>query len=524
VNQPLSSNATCTGADKVRSSASAAKPDVDQVSREEGGWNSLWDAFARGVRDNMVGEVVVQTLRIGGLIFLARALRPQDFGLFKTLVVVAMFGMLFAEAGIPEALIQRSELRREHEVTAWWSTLAIAFALVALLYLDAPWLGSVMGMKNLVFGARLLCIPLLLQGLAVCPHARLRRELRFGAIALANVFAEIVFLTVALVLLFAGLSQWSLPAALSARFGVNALVLLAADARLPLGLPRWPAAQDLAGFAATTLAGGFITTGSDNIDYLLVGRLLGSSALGFYAMAWDLFRFIPDRLHRIAGLVAFPAFCQLQGDDTELAIAYRRFVAYLGRAFLPVLGCVVIAAPEVLQSLYGPKWLPAALPMRVLSFGLALVGVRVAIGAVYYAKGYPSFDIYLNGTRFVLIVAAIGLTAPMGLVAVCGGVSIVEATISVAGVYVVCQLVGMRLREVAAALIPGLSTTAVCAAATVAGKLAGAALNIHAPLVLAFVVAPPAVAFCWLQADEVQGLVRRGFGGRSRGIVDVAET
>jgi hypothetical protein len=91
VNQPLSSNATCAGADNVRSSASAAKPDVDRDSREEGGWNSLWDAFARGVRDNMVGEVVVQTLRIGGLIFLARVLRPQDGTRF--VLIVAAIGL-----------------------------------------------------------------------------------------------------------------------------------------------------------------------------------------------------------------------------------------------------------------------------------------------------------------------------------------------------------------------------------------------------------------------------------------------
>jgi PST family polysaccharide transporter len=522
MNQPWPNDATDAGVDELDCGL-RSQADAVQAGQQELGWSSLWNAFARGVRNNMVGELAVQAVRIGGLIFLARTLHPEDFGVLKILIVVGAFGMLLTEAGIPEALIQRSDLRREHEVTAWWSTLAITLALVAVLYLGAPWLAGIMGMKSLTFGARLLCIPLLLQGLAVCPSARLRRELRFGAIALANVLAEIVFLIIALVLLFAGLPRWSLPAALSARFGANALVVLAADARLPLGPPRLQAARDLARFAGTALTGGIIGNGSENIDYLLVGRLLGITALGFYTIAWDLFRFAIDRLHRIAGLVAFPAFCRLEDNDCELASAYSNFVSYIGRAVLPVLGCIAIAAPELLESIYGPKWLPAALPMRVLALGLALVGVRLAIGSVYYAKGYPSFDIYLNGVRFLLIFAAVGLTAPMGLVVVCGAVSIVEVGISIVGQYVVCLLIGMRLREVAAALIPGLSTTAVCAAATLAGKLAGAALNIHAPLVLAFVAVPPAVAFCWLQADEVQGLVRRGFGGHWNRIVEAAE-
>jgi|GEM_PF-969488 len=524
MNQPQQPGVPSTGGGQLSSTTLPSRPDFDQARHGGAGWSSLWDAFARGVRDNMAGEVVVQAVRIGGVIFLARALRPQDFGLLKVLTIVGMFGMLLAEAGLPEALIQRADLRQEHEVTAWWSTLVLSFSLVAGLYFGAPWLASAMGMKGLVFGARLLCIPLLLQGIAICAHARLRRELRFGAIAVANALAEILFLTVALVLLFEGLPQWSLPAALGARLGVHALVVLVADARLPLGLPRLWAALDLARFAGTVLAGGFITTGSGNIDYLLVGRLLGSTTLGFYSIAWDLFRFIPDRLYRIAGLVAFPAFCKLQGNDPELARAYRTFVNYLGRVVLPVLGCVAIAAPELLESIYGPKWLPAAGPMRILAVGLALLGVRIAIGTVYYAKDYPSFDIYLHGVRFVLIVAAVGLTAPMGLVAICGAVSIVEATVSIIGQYLVCLLVGMRLRELAAAVIPGLRITAACAAVTVLGKLAGATLNFHAPLVLVFVAAPPAIVFCWLQADEVLGMVRRASGRRWTGILDVAET
>ena len=60
------------------------------------------------------------------------------------------------------------------------------------------------------------------------------------------------------------------------------------------------------------MAGRLLCTVSSNADYLLVGRLLGSSALGFYGMAWDLLRFLPDRLYKVAGRVTVPAFCRMQ--------------------------------------------------------------------------------------------------------------------------------------------------------------------------------------------------------------------
>ena len=52
---------------------------------------NLWTAVAQSVRDNVIGEVALQVLRFGATIVLARALRPDDFGLFRILVVVSAF-------------------------------------------------------------------------------------------------------------------------------------------------------------------------------------------------------------------------------------------------------------------------------------------------------------------------------------------------------------------------------------------------------------------------------------------------
>lgn len=116
----------------------------------------LWNAFARSVRDNMVAEFVVQALRVGGMVVLARALSPHDFGLFKVLVVVSTFAMLINEAGIPDALIQRRDLSPAHHSTALWMSLALALLTCGLLYGGAPALAHLMKMPELRQGMRLL--------------------------------------------------------------------------------------------------------------------------------------------------------------------------------------------------------------------------------------------------------------------------------------------------------------------------------------------------------------------------------
>jgi PST family polysaccharide transporter len=489
----------------------AAEGDKGPADSIGSSFPSLWQAFARGVRDNLLGEVAVQVLRIGGMVLLARALAPVNFGLLKILLIVSAFATLFCEFGIPDALIQRNELSHEHETTAWWLTLGLVTATVSILYATAPLIADAMAMKHLAPAIRMVCPALFLDGTAIVSVARLSRALRFSALALADVLAEAGFLVVAFALLWRGQPEWSLPGGLAARFVTHAITIWSIDRRVPIGMPRWFAARDLSRFATSVVTGRVITMASANADFILVGRLLGGTALGFYSMAWDLLRFVPDRLHRIAGRVALPAFCRLQDEPNELANAYLTFTNYVARAVLPIAACVAIAAPEVLTTLYGARWLPAAIPLRLLTVGLALIGLRVATGAVYYSRGYPSIDIFLNGTRLIFVVTAVLATARIGLVGVSGSMSAVEACVSIIGQYAVCLLTGLRLRDVAIAAFPGLRLAFVCGIATALGKGLATWGAFHGPLALVMVAAPAAIVFVWLEGGEVVQMVTTSF-------------
>jgi O-antigen/teichoic acid export membrane protein len=471
----------------------------------------LWRAFARGVRANFLGEVAVQSLRIGGIVILARKLAPANFGLLRVLLIVGAFASLFCESGIPDALIQREELTPEHEATAWWLSLSLVGVTVTILYCSAPLIARLMAMPRLGFAIRLICLPLLLEGTAIVSVARLSRALKFNALALADVAAEFAFVTTACVLLWRGQSVWSLPGGLAARFAAHASVVWMADRRIPFGRPRLAAARDLGRFAVSVLGGRIITIASANADFLLVGRLLGGTALGYYSMAWDLLRFVPDRLHRVVGRVALPTFCKLRDESQELGSAFCGFIEYLARFILPLAAGVALAAPQLLTTIYGRQWLPAATPMRLLAVGLALAGLRMSHPPVYYAKNYPSLDIFLNGGRLILIALGVIATARIGLAAVSMSVGTVEGLIAIVGQYVVCLLVGLRLRDVMMAIAPSLRVTAVCAIATAVGAAIVTAGGLSGPLALLSLAPLPALAFLWLEGGDLKQMILSAF-------------
>lgn len=472
---------------------------------------SLWQAFARSVRDNVFAELALQAIRVGGMIVLARALLPGDFGDFRILMIVMFFAAIPVEGGLADALIQRKHLRPEHEATGWWLCVGTAALMASVMYATAPFLAQIMNMPGLSPDVRLLCIPLAVEGCAITSSARLKRELRFGAVAMAEVLSEVVFLVVALLLLWGGSPRWALPGGYAARLLFYTVAIVVADHRFIFQLPRLWAARDLARFTTSVWGARVLYAASENADFILVGRLLGSSSLGFYGMAWDLLRFVPDRLHKVAGRVTFPAFARMQDNNQELAHAFREFSAYIARFVLPIMVLVAIAAPEFIEVIYGPKWMPTVVPLRLLSIGFILVGLRIGIGSVYYAKDHPSFDIYLHGVRLAVLLATVIPIASFGLGAVSAGMGLVEGTVSILGLYLVCRLIELRLGDLFSAFVPGAWLAMFCAIAAIAAKELGSLAGLEPVLLLVMEAVFPAIVFLWLEAPMFADMISKAF-------------
>jgi len=58
-----------------------------------------------------------------------------------------------------------------------------------------------------------------------------------------------------------------------------------------------------------------------NVDYLVVGRMIGASALGYYTLAYNLITFPLYKISTIITRVTFPAFSIIQNDNQTLRTA-----------------------------------------------------------------------------------------------------------------------------------------------------------------------------------------------------------
>ena len=140
-------------------------------------------------------------------------------------------------------------------------------------------------------------------------------------------------------------------------------------------------------FSAWLTAGQIVNTLNWRFDYLLIGKMLGGTALGYYSVGSNL-AMMPTR-EATAPLTQtiYPGFSSIRDDPARLAAAYQRVQALVAAIALPAgIGVAVIADPLVRLTL-GEKWAPVDLHHPVARLGLCAADAGLAGAAARHGKG-----------------------------------------------------------------------------------------------------------------------------------------
>jgi O-antigen/teichoic acid export membrane protein len=172
------------------------------------------------------------------------------------------------------------------------------------------------------------------------------------------------------------------------------LVLNGGGARRLLGFGKWVGGARVLGFLAVSA------------DNAVVGRFLGTGALGIYQLAFRLGELAVVTVTRAALQVALPAFTVL-GEGRRLRAGYRavfRLVMTVNCAFA---AAVLLLAGPVLGGLLGPAWLPAVPVLRILVVAMVFRGIVLVTGELFNAVRRPGMAAEVNAVRLGVMLAAI---------------------------------------------------------------------------------------------------------------------
>jgi PST family polysaccharide transporter len=249
---------------------------------------------------------------------------------------------------------------------------------------------------------RVLDVSLITDGIVAVPAALLERYFRQDQKTVADQVHGWLGAIVSVSLAFAGFGAMSI--AVGQVLGAIAGgILIIRFSPLPLRFGFNPAqARRLLRFGLPLAGSSFIVFLIANVDNLIVGHILGATALGYYVLAWNLASWPVTMFSQPVRNVAPALFSRLQHNPAAMRTGFASAAGLLGTVTLPICFLISGSAVPVIGFVYGPKWAPAAAAL----FWLALL----AAFRIFFELTYDYF-VVLARSRVVFTVQFFWLLA-----------------------------------------------------------------------------------------------------------------
>lgn len=350
--------------------------------------------------ENVAILVILQWLSRGSAVLtkivLVRLLFPQDFGIFALATGLVGFVATFGNFGLDYALIQRGESagKTEYDVAMSLRLLISSALFAATVLLAIPWSG-LFGSPVVAPAAQLLALVYLVTPWSFVPSTRLSAKLDYRAFVVPNILIQIANAIVSIGMALAGFGVWALVA--------GSIVMQAVWVLSISLIEPWSfrfrldnaVSKSLLGYARHLILVSVLAFLMTNIDNYAVGYFLGSTILGYYAVAYSI-SLVTTLLSGSAASALFPSFSRIQKDEDRLRRGYVESLQYAVATLVPSAVGLAIVAPEVVVVILGPEWIPATLPLTILCiYGLAK-GLGDFSSSLFAAVGRPQIVSQLN--------------------------------------------------------------------------------------------------------------------------------
>lgn len=466
--EPVAGGVAGTPADDAGGKADPAAAAADGDGQGVG----LGRRVRRGLAFSLLNNVIGRLASVLAGVVLARLLAPSDFGVFAVALVALNAVLSMNELGASLALVRwpGDPWRIAPTVTT------ISIGTSALLYLGcfvgAGGFAAAMGAPHAAGVVRLLCLSVLIDAVTATPAALLTRDFRQGQRLVVDLssFATSTGVTVALAA--AGSGAWSLAWGRLAGNVVSAALLFWFARALPR--PGFDRRQfgELVAFGLPLAGASLLVFAMLNVDYVVVGPVLGPVALGLYLQAFNLSSWPVTMFSTAVRRVSLPAFSRLQDDPAALAAALARSTALLAAATLPVCALLGMLARPAVTVVYGERWAGSA---QALQFLAVLGFCRVLLELLYdflVALGRSRTTLVLQGLWLAALVPALSLGARLdGIHGVALAHAVVAVCVMVPAFVVAVARTGVAWRPWLASTARPLAATALLVAAVAAVRL-----------------------------------------------------
>jgi O-antigen/teichoic acid export membrane protein len=422
--------------------------------------DSIGHLARKGIQWTLILIVARQVLSLGSTFVIARLLIPEDYG--AVALVTTILGVLYlvANIGLPWTIVQSDKLNQPTLNTLFIFTGTIGFLAWILCCISGYSLAFFYNSPKLTSIAVALGSCLVFRNLSIVPLALIRRQVRQDLLTIIQTTGLVLSISIAIGIAWLGGHYW----ALVAQQITNELIGFTLALRYSTFRLAHPASiKSLFPFLHF---GGHL--GITNI-LNSIQRSTPQLVLGFfgseYAGLFNRAAWLKDMPYTYTALslndVMIPSLLAFRNQPIRLENAYHkalRGVASIGCLFAVWLGAT---ATQTIPILLGPKWLPAAEILTILTPAGVMLPIYGTLTWLYIATGRSKEMLIRSFIMMATIITACLVSIPMGAKAVVTVVSLTSAfPISWAAIFLAHKTANISFSKTFKALLPILVSSA----------------------------------------------------------------
>lgn len=378
---------------------------------------TLKNKALKGIKWTALSSIVIATLQLAQVSILARYLQPSDFGLMAIVSVIIGFSALFMDMGISSAIIHKQDITHKQLSSLYWLNIFAGIILFIVVYFSAAFVAEYYDDLKIVPLVQLLALTFFISAIGNQYRILNQKKLRFNRLAKIEIFSAFASFVVAVFCAIKGFGVYSLVYAALVNVFISNLIFFIQGVRehKPEFTYKHREIKGFINFGMFQMGERSINYFNSQFDVILIGKLLGTEALGVYSVAKTLVMKPALIINPIITKVTFPIMSTIQEDTKRLKDIYLKTINYLCSVNFPIYLLMAILAEPLVLVLFGDKWAQSIPILQILAFYFMLRAIGNPVGALLLAKGRADMGFYWNFGLFLFIPLSVYLGSFKGL-------------------------------------------------------------------------------------------------------------
>jgi O-antigen/teichoic acid export membrane protein len=301
------------------------------------------------------------------LAILARILSPTQFGVFGVATLVLAFLEVITETGINVFLIQKKDESNEYISSAWVISIARGCLISLVIVISAPFIARFFNSAESQSLLYLIAVVPFVRGFINPSIINIQKDIQFHKEFYLRTLLLIVDASVAIIVAFITKS------AVSLAYGLIISAIIEVVLSFVLFKPRpgfsfeFPKIRHIGARGSWITLTGIFAYLSENLDNILVGRIMGTQFLGIYQNAYKISTLTISEIAEAVNKVTFPVYSKLSDDKIRLKNAFSKVILTSSGLTIALGIFIFIFAEQIVLIILGQNWLSAVPVVKILS-------------------------------------------------------------------------------------------------------------------------------------------------------------